>query len=172
MEQLTDFLNVVKNYNTLVDERNSLNVKHFLKNLESCLIDILIYADKLPEVKLENPDFEAINYHSYTIEFTISKIDEEETTDNILMWREMYKSIRKKLLGSFDSKIDDRTELRLVNISDTIATIYVKFKYIKNTFGEDEGILHWTYKYGYETDFGDDIEYLLEILPGFRNLLN
>lgn len=154
----------------VIEERHDLDIYTILKNLETVLIDLISYLEEMPPIRINNPDLESINYHSRSIELIVAKLDGENDNSDIKVWKDVY----DEMIDMFNSRLsieeNSMEEEKLLNICDIVATIYTKFGIFKKEykFGNK---LFWTIKYGYETDWGEDIEYILEMLPGIRSLI-
>ena len=153
-----------------IEERNDIDIYTLLKNLEIILIDLYAYVEELPEEEIPDADLESINYHSRSIELIVAKLDDQSNSADVERWKVVYDEFIDIFNSMLSVKENSEDEEKLLNICDILATIYAKFSIIKTEFTDLEKKF-WTIKYGYETDWGEDIEYLLSILPGIRNLI-
>lgn len=155
----------------ITEERRDLQIYTVLKNLEDVIIELMENLDKLPDCKTDNPDIEAITYHSRSIDLIVSKLDEKGSGRDYLTWKAVYND----LIDIFNENVvveeDSRDEEKVLNICDIIATLYVKFSFLKEEFHRSDVNECWKINYAFETDWGEDLEYLLEILPGIRSLI-
>lgn len=153
-----------------IEERRDIDIYTLLKNLEIILIDLYTSVQELPDFEIPDSDLESINYHSRSIELIVAKLDDKSNTKDVEKWKTVYDEFIDMFNAMLSVKENSEDEEKLLNICDIIGTIYTKFFIIKNEIRE-ENTLFWTIKYGYETDWGEDIEYLLSILPGIRALI-